>query len=286
MTPQYELMIHQHQQYDLLNKVVLERVIFTPPLRLKENLTSESCLLYSVKGKSTLYDSGQKHILTPDSGVLMKCGNYFNHWQVNKDNSKNEAIAIHLYPDLIRYVYKDKVPEYLLYKKTANDVSIQYVKEDTLLKPYIQSLQLYFNNPEIVDDEVVILKVKELLSLLYKINSSNIRDMLHGMFTPHDFDIKSIIDKNLYEDISLEEMAHLCSLSLSSFKRKFKAIFNDTPGSYIKNKRLEKAAELLRISNDRVTDICFDSGFSNVESFSKSFKQKFGTTPSAYRKGV
>ena len=107
-------MIHTYQHYDLLGKVVLERVIFTPPLRLKERLDSEACLLYSIKGNSTLYDSNQKYALSANHGVLMKCGNYFNHWHLNKDDSKNEAVAIHLYPDLIRYVYKDKIPKFLI----------------------------------------------------------------------------------------------------------------------------------------------------------------------------
>lgn len=48
-------MIHKHQRYDLLGKVVLERVIFTPPLRLKERLDSEACSLYSIKGSSNLF---------------------------------------------------------------------------------------------------------------------------------------------------------------------------------------------------------------------------------------
>lgn len=277
-------MIHKHQHYDLLGKIVLERVIFTPPLRLKERLDSEACLLYSIKGSSTLYDSKQKYDLSSNDGILMKCGNYFNHWHLNKDNSKNEAIAIHLYPDLIRYVYKDKLPEFLIAKKQNKPVALQLLNGNQLLKPYIENLLLYFDNPEIVDEEVIILKVKELLNLLYKINSNNIRDLLHDMFTPHNYDFKHIINKNIYEDLSTEELAHLCNLSLSSFKRKFRTVFNDTPATYIKSKRLDKAAQLLLISKDRIIDICFECGFSNVDSFSKSFKQKYDSSPSAYRK--
>jgi AraC-like DNA-binding protein len=277
-------MIHKHQHYDLLGKIVLERVIFTPPLRLKERLDSEACLLYSIKGNSSLYDSKGKYELNSNDGILMKCGNYFNHWHLNKDNSKNEAIAIHLYPDLIRFVYKDKLPDFLIAKKQNKPIALQLLNGNQLLKPYVESLLLYFNNPAIVDEEVIILKVKELLNLLYKINSNNIRDLLHDMFNPHNYDFKHIVNKNIYQDLSIEELAHLCNLSLSSFKRKFRAVFNDTPASYIKNKRLDKAAQLLCISKDRIIDICFECGFSNVDSFSKSFKQKYGSTPSTYRK--
>lgn len=277
-------MIHKHQHYDLLGKIVLERVIFTPPLRLKERLDSEACLLYSIKGNSTLYDSKRKYDLNSNDGILMKCGNYFNHWHLNKDNSKNEAIAIHLYPDLIRYVYKDKLPDFLIAKKQNKPIVLQLLNGNQLLKPYVESLLLYFNNPEIVDEEVIVLKIKELLNLLYKINSNNIRDLLHDMFNPHNYDFKHIINKNIHEDLSIEELAHLCNLSLSSFKRKFRAVYKDTPASYIKNKRLDKAAQLLRISKDRIIDISFECGFSNVDSFSKSFKQKYDSTPSAYRR--
>lgn len=214
----------------------------------------------------------------------MKCGNYFNHWHVNKDNAKNEAIAIHLYPDLIRHIYKNKLPDFLISKKKIKPVALALLNGNKLLKPYIESLLLYFDNPEIVDEEVIVLKVKELLNLLYKINSNNIRDLLHDMFNPSNYDFKHIIDANIHEDISVEELAHLCSLSLSSFKRKFKTVYHDTPASYLKNKRLEKAAQLLRVSSERIIDICYNSGFSNVDNFSKSFKQKYGSSPSEYRK--
>ncbi|BDD06521.1 helix-turn-helix domain-containing protein [Aureibacter tunicatorum] len=276
-------MIHKHQHYDLLGKVVLERVVFTPPLRLKEDMQSEACLLYSVKGSSSLYDTDQKHSLDSGKGALMKCGNYFNHWHINKDDAQNEAIAIHLYPDLIRYVYRDDLPEFLTAKGKHSGPSVLMLDGSQLLKPYIESLLLYFNNPEIVDEEVIVLKVKELLSLLYKINSNNVREMMHDLFNPNNFDFKKIISKNINEDLSIEELAHLCNLSLSSFKRKFKAVFDDSPASYIKNKRLEKAAQMLQVSQDRVSDICFDCGFASVDSFSKSFKQRYGSTPSDYR---
>ena len=135
-----------------------------------------------------------------------------------------------------------------------------------------------------MDEEVIILKVKELINLLYKINSNNIRDLLHDIFNPNSYDFKQIVEKNLLEDISLSELAHLCNLRLSSFKRKFQDVYHAAPASYLKNKRLEKAAQLLKVSNESILAICYDCGFSNVDNFSKSFKQKYGLPPSAYRR--
>ncbi|SEB40425.1 Helix-turn-helix domain-containing protein [Tenacibaculum sp. MAR_2009_124] len=276
-------MIQSHQHYDLLGKVVLERVVFTPPLRLKEQMESEACLLYSIKGNSALYHVNKKYDIKSHNGVLMKCGNYFNYWQENADNSENEAVAIHLYPELIKYVYNDKIPDFLTDKSNQKDSKIQVIKSNELLKLYIEGLMIYFNNPDIVDEDLIVLKVKELLNILYKLDSNNIRNLLHDIFNPSNVHFKNIIGNNVFEDISIEEIAHLCNLSISSFKRKFKESFNDTPASYFKNKKLEKATQLLTVSSDRILDISIDCGFSSVDSFSKSFKKKYGLSPTEFR---
>lgn len=263
--------------------MIFERVIFTPPLRLNDKLDSEACLLYSVSGESTLHNSDKTYALHSGQGIFMKCGNYFNHWHKKTNQSKNDAIAIHLYPEIINYVYKNKLPEFLTSKETSFTAKLHVFKQEFFLKSYVESLLLYFDNPAMVDEEIIVLKIKELLNLLYKVNSNNIRALLRDMFTPTELNIKDVVLKNIYQDLTIEELAHLCNMSLSNFKRKFKTLFSESPASFIKNKRLEKAAEILKVSNNRITEVCFECGFSNPDVFSKSFKHKFGKTPSEYR---
>ena len=277
-------MIHEHQHFNLLGKIVLERVVFTPPLKLLEKLNHEACLLYPIKGNATLYESEMKHPLMEGTGLLMKCGNYLNHWHQNKYNSENEVIGIHLYPELIKQIYNDNIPKFLLPKKEIKPTTIQVLKGINILKPYIDSLLFYFDNPQIVDDEIIILKIKELISILYKFNKHNIRELLHNLFNPLEFDFKKTIQANIFENLSINELAHLTNLSLSTFKRKFRETYSDSPAAYIKKKRLEKAEGLLKISNDRIIDICLNCGFNNLDNFSKSFKKKYGLTPTEFRK--
>ena len=81
----------------------------------------------------------------------------------------------------------------------------------------------------------------------------------------------------------MEDLASLTNNSLTSFKRKFKEIFQTSPANYIKNKRLEKAAKLLKISDQSISDISFECAFNDLAHFSNSFKAKFNLTPSEYR---
>ncbi|MEM6723703.1 MAG: AraC family transcriptional regulator, partial [Bacteroidota bacterium] len=100
---------------------------------------------------------------------------------------------------------------------------------------------------------------------------------------PIELSFKSIIQAHLYRDLEVKDFASLTNDSMSTFKRKFKKIFQDTPARYIAEKKLEKAASLLRSTDLRIKDICYDCGFRDVSTFSKSFSRKYDLSPSAYR---
>jgi len=51
----------------------------------------------------------------------------------------------------------------------------------------------------------------------------------------------------------------------------------------MKNKRLDKAAELLSSTNMRISEICYKTGFGDPTHFTKSFSEKFNISPSEYR---
>lgn len=136
----------------------------------------------------------------------------------------------------------------------------------------------------LVSDDILILKLKEIIILLSQTkNAGAIQLILSQLFSPTTYSFKQIIEAHLFSPISITELSDYCNLSLSSFKREFAKLYNDTPANYIKNKRLEKAAELLQVSNKRVTDIAFDCGFNDLANFTKSFHDKYQLTPTNYR---
>ncbi|PWJ42771.1 helix-turn-helix domain-containing protein [Sediminitomix flava] len=277
-------MILKHQHFDLLQKTVLERMVFNPPLKANGSMHDEACFLYVVNGNSTLYGPTKKDSLQTNEGVVMKCGSYLNSWSKNENDSPSEAVAIHFYPEVLKHVYQDKIPDFLVQKKPQTSKNVEKVQIDQMIKTFVDSLLFYFENPSLINEELIILKVKELILLLVNTdNSDRIRSILQDLFNPEEYQFKDIIQTNLFEDLSIDDLAVLTSMSVSSFKRKFKEVFDDSPAHYIKSRRLEKAAELLLISQSRVTDICYDCGFSDIGHFSKSFAAKYGKSPSEYR---
>ena len=277
-------MILSYQKIELLDKTIFERVIFSPPLKATESMKNEACLIYAVNGHSKFYGSDQNISLGTGESLLMKCGNFVNHWQkMEGSEEENEAVAIHFYPKIIEFVFRDQLPEYLKRPPRELGFVARKIDPNKILKSYIGSLIMYFENPELFDQDAIRLKLKELIGLLYNLNINGIRELLADMFTPERIEFKEVISKHLFHDLSLEDYALLTHTSLSTFKRKFKDIYRESPARYIKNKRLEFAAELLTNTEYRITDVCFDSGFTDLSNFSKSFQKKFGISPKEYK---
>lgn len=86
-------------------------------------------------------------------------------------------------------------------------------------------------------------------------------------------------------DLNIDTLANSLSYGRSTFYGKVNALTGMTPNNYIRKKRLEEGKRLLEDSNDTIAEISYKTGFTNPYYFTKCFKQEFGVTPSAYRKG-
>ena len=92
------------------------------------------------------------------------------------------------------------------------------------------------------------------------------------------------IEKNLGENMTLEDLARSAHFSKYHFNRIFHSMVGETPFQFIQRLRLEKAASLIPIGKESITEIAFKCGFSDVSIFSRNFKRHFKTSPSQYKK--
>jgi AraC family transcriptional regulator len=92
------------------------------------------------------------------------------------------------------------------------------------------------------------------------------------------------IEEKLCEKLDLSQLADRIYLSKYYFHRIFHSIVGESVAEYIRKRRLSKAAEDLRSTDDRLVDIALRYQFGSQESFSRAFKKVFGITPNEYRK--
>jgi AraC-like DNA-binding protein len=92
------------------------------------------------------------------------------------------------------------------------------------------------------------------------------------------------IEGNLFDELSLKVIAAKSFASESTLQRRFRNALGLTPIDYIRTRRLDEAANLLKKGTHSVTEVAAIVGYSNLGAFSEAFKIKFGKSPSAVYK--
>ncbi len=275
-------MIVDRKTFAYREKIVLEKLLISSPHRHEAIFQNEGCFVH-LKGASTRLLSAQdKLLINNQESVLLKCGTYFLDF-INKLKGQTvEVLAIHLYPDILEQLYPTELPA-LIEKGASANPSVT-IAHDAVIARYIESLEFYFQNPALVNDELLELKMKELVLLLVQTGSAgSVLSLVGHLHSPMAISIKNTIDLHQYSNLSTTELAELCNLSLSSFKRAFKKIYHDSPTSYFIGQKLRKAKALLTGSDLPIGEIAYEAGFSDPLYFTRLFRQRMGVAPSAYR---
>lgn len=150
---------------------------------------------------------------------------------------------------------------------------------DNYIKNFVFSVLQINQQSLALQKQVLTIKLEEIFlylihkngtDFLYKFLNSNVYSREH--FT-------SVIENNIYTNLSVEELAFLCNKSVSAFKREFKKIYNDSPIKWFRQRRLEHASFLLENKKQRASDIYIQIGYENLSSFIQAYKKEFGKTP-------
>ncbi|HEY9168873.1 MAG TPA: two-component regulator propeller domain-containing protein [Lutibacter sp.] len=96
--------------------------------------------------------------------------------------------------------------------------------------------------------------------------------------------IQHIKDNIENTNFGVEQLADEMCLSTSQLHRKLQALIDQAPGQLIRNIRLQRAADLIKLNTGSLADICFQTGFNDQAYFSRVFKNQFGCSPSTYKK--
>ncbi|MCD4725101.1 MAG: response regulator, partial [Bacteroidales bacterium] len=140
---------------------------------------------------------------------------------------------------------------------------------------------------------------KELLVRIEKMIA--LRKLLHEKFSAAKYELKSSLSPDNIEDLFLKKAIHFIenniddsdfgslqlarsiSMSESQLYRKLKALTGKSTALFIRSIRLQKAKELLKTTTLNVSEVAYETGFSDPAWFSRAFKEEFGESPGAHR---
>ena len=123
-------------------------------------------------------------------------------------------------------------------------------------------------------------KLKEVLWLIHSMAGGNrFPDFLNSLQLTGRRNLKVFMEDHFAKPLKIEDYAYLSGRSLSSFRRDFKSYFDIPPQQWLKQRRLEKAFQLLNNEDLSVSEVSLEVGYENTSYFIKAFKEKYAMTP-------
>jgi transcriptional regulator GlxA family with amidase domain len=110
------------------------------------------------------------------------------------------------------------------------------------------------------------------------------RPLVSGGLAPWQLRLaRDTIDANLEEELSLEQLAHECRLSVTHFAKAFARSTGIPPHRWLMQRRVDVAKDLMLTTDSSLVEISLKCGFSDQSHFTKVFAEATGETPGRWR---
>ncbi|OKS89635.1 helix-turn-helix domain-containing protein [Mucilaginibacter polytrichastri] len=248
-------------------------------ITLQQNLFS-----FLLEGEKTVHYAGTTVGIIPGQFLLLAAGNCLMSEKIVAPGGDYRSILISFDNGVLADFFTRQPNLLRIQAVEVPEEPILRFEQDAFLRDFISSLGHMLTGGQTISPNMQQLKLHELLLYLGEKYPGALQK-LRGMSQSDadDILIKQAVNANIDHPISVEELAFLCNTSLSTFKRRFDRLYGTSPSKWLLEKRMQKAAMLLKQGDSTASEIYYELGYENLSSFIHSFKQVHGITPKQYQ---
>jgi AraC family transcriptional regulator, exoenzyme S synthesis regulatory protein ExsA len=228
-------------------------------------------LLFVLKGKYLLKFGDESYLVNEREMVLVHKSIvvYYDKYGDNHSSDQFDYMMFFFEDEVISDFIKTTNLESLS-PSSVTPISVYPMNKRFL--GYNESIKPLLDDSKSIRTGLVKLKLLELLYDVADTDVTFLYQFLH-LRQKETKNITKVVEENIFNPVSVNDLAYLSGRSISTFKRAFKEIYNSTPLKWIRNRRLDKASELLMNAHFSITEVCFSTGFENLAHFSRVFKK-------------
>lgn len=227
------------------------------------------------KGKKQVHFADSSVAVNSRQSLLIKKGNCL--WSELLENDGTYYCKLFFFSERRLRAFLKKHSQLL--PNEAETPSYFVIENDDFIHSYLNTLSTVVDAPTIFVENLLSVKFEELMLYLINKYGQAFEGYLQSLISKEDSILKDVVENNMYSNLKVDEIAFLCHMSLSTFKRKFVKEYNMSPGKWLKDKRLRRAKDLIEHTGVKPSDIYLDFGYNNLSNFSAAFKNKFGKSP-------
>lgn len=251
-------------------------------LRELEFVCSEVCICYLLKGRERFSDAAGNCSEISAGELVIIPPNMRLQSDFRSADGPLEAMMIFLSPSLV----SDLLTR-LGGSQGGAPAQLEVVAASDNLAAYMKGIVAVYDSLH-VDAELARLKLIELVMLLAVLHDRcRLTETLAGsLSTQHHRSVGHVARAFQDHNLRTAELAALSGRSVPSFNREFRRIFGASPAKWRKQRRLERARDLLETSGDAITNIGLLVGYESTSHFISAFKNQFGQTPGQFRAAI
>ncbi|PQA61042.1 helix-turn-helix domain-containing protein [Siphonobacter curvatus] len=248
-------------------------------ITLHQNLFS-----FLLEGEKTVYYPGATVKIHPGQFLLLSAGNCLMSEKTVAPGGSYRSMLI-FFDTNVLIDFFSRHPDMPATKITERPQEpVLLFEKDTFLQHFIESLGFILADGPSLSLNRRLVKLEELLLYLGENYPGQLQKLrILSQQADEERLIRQAVTANLDQPVTVEELAFLCHTSLSTFKRRFAKIYGTSPNKWFLEKRMHKAAQLLKQGDYKVSEVYYEIGYENLSSFIQSFKQVYGVTPKQYQ---
>jgi AraC-like DNA-binding protein len=236
------------------------------------------------EGEKVVYYADSKTTITRNQFAILSSGNCLMTEKLPGNNNYHSTMLFFDNTALNDFFVKyASVINELSPKPNKKNRPFVVFEKDQFIRNFVASLKLIQAKPTAFSERLIKLKFEELMLYLLELYPEEIISFnTRNMEGYPDLQIRRAVELNIINNLTIDELAFICNISVSTFKRKFGKIYKLTPSQYFIQQKMEMA-KLLLLQNENPGEVFYKVGYENHSSFSQSFKRVEGISPKEFQ---
>lgn len=242
-------------------------------------ILNQNIISFLIEGTKEVIFDNEALSITPSKFIIMRSGNCLMTEKRVSETSLYKSVLLFFSNEMLHNFIRKMESEN---SESSESKSVYAFDYDDFLKRFVESLVDIANLSKAIQPKLLEVKFEEIMFYLIDKYGTN---FLYSLTTNSDDAAQKFIrtiENSHLSKLTLKELAFLCNMSVSTFKREFEKYYSESPIKWFQNKRLEHAHYLLS-QEKSPSEVYFEAGYENLSSFSQAYKIKYGVTPKHHK---
>lgn len=244
-------------------------------------ILNQNTISFLIEGNKEVFFDNSTFSIDNSKFLIMKSGNCLMTEKLSNIQNYRSVLLFFSNEILLKFIQKINLSKKYGVSEYKSVYSFKY---DDFMRRFVNSLLDITKLSKEIQKKLLEVKFEEIMLYLTETNGTDFLYSLIENTNNRKQKFIQTIESNKLNKLTLKELAFLCNMSVSTFKREFEKNYSESPIKWFQNQRLEYAHYLLDNEQKSSSEVFYEVGYENLSSFIQAYKAKFGITPKQHIK--